>query len=323
MDLSEHILAAVAESGLSERKLSILATGSSDTIRHIRRGAVPRVTTLEALCRVLGLELQIQPGRLPPYEAATPTARPPTEFSESCELPVYEWEGASDEGYRRRPYENTRAPAPADLGDQQAFYLRMPDDSMVPARIGQHEYCLVSPCAKLQADQRAWFRGPTGQEAIKWVMRLSAAGYDLGSWAFDGVGHQKPTAVHWTREGVVDRGVVLAVYREEPAATKPQEPRADWRPDALTELWRSALLGDAPQRVAAELDKAVSVLEETEIQIKRLATRGMISDLHADQVVRVVDDRLQRSVRNMRSAASDRSVRRAVARTPGSVDTER
>ena len=302
MDFREHILAAVAGSNLSERRLSGLATGSTDTIRNIRRGTVPRVTTLEALCRVLGLKLEIRPGRLPPFEEAAPTARPPTQFTDSLELPVYDWEGVSEEAYRQRPYDNSRAPAPVDLGDEQAFYVRMPDHSMVPARIGEHEYCLVSPCAKLQVDRRAWFRGPTGRETIKWVMRLSAAGYDLGSWDLDRTGHQKPTCVRWTRGDVVDRGVVVAVYRYEPAVTKPQEPRADWRPDAMAELWRSALLGDVPEGIAAELDKAVSVLEETEMQIKRLA--GTVSDVHAEHVVRVLDDRLQSSVRSMRSAVS-------------------
>ena len=99
--------------------------------------------------------------------------------------------------------------------------------------------------------------------------------------------------VLWARDEVVDRAVVLAVYREEPAATKPQEPRADWRPDGLAELWRAALLGDVPEEIAAELDKAVSVLEETEMQVKRVAARGTSSDFHAAQVVRVLDDRLR------------------------------
>ena len=44
---------------MSDRQLSMLATGSTDTIRNIRRGANPRTDTLEAICDVLGLELQI------------------------------------------------------------------------------------------------------------------------------------------------------------------------------------------------------------------------------------------------------------------------
>ncbi len=306
MDLREQILAAVAESRLSERRLSVLATGSTDTIRNIRRGSFPRVDTLEALCRVLGLDLQIRPGMLPRPEDGVPTARPPTEFSGSRELPVYDWEDPSEEGYLRRPHSANPAPAPVDLADELAFYLRVPDYSMVPAKIGKDHYCLVSPCAKLQVDQRAWFRGPTGRETVKWVMRLSAAGYDLGSWLLKDGGHQKPTVVHWTQDQVVGRGVVLAVYREEPAVTKPQEPVADWRPDGLAELWRAALLGDVPEEVAAELDEAVSVLEQAEERIKRLAESSPLSDFHAEKVVRVLDSRLQPSVRKIRAAVTSR-----------------
>ncbi len=321
MELREHILAAVAESRLSERRLSVLATGSTDTIRNIRRGSFPRIDTLERLCRVLGLEIQIRPGLLRPHEDAVPAARPPTEFSASRELPVYDWEDRTEEGYLRRSHSAKRAPAPVDLADELAFYLQVPDDSMVPAKIGRNEFCLVSPCAKLEVDRRAWFRGPTGRETVKWVMRLSAGGYDLGSWLLKEGGHQRPTVVHWARDQVVDRAVVLAVYREEPAVTKQQEPRADWRPDGLAELWRGALLGDVPKEIAAELDKAVSILEETEMQVKRVAARGTISDFHAGQVVRVLDNRLQASVRNMRSAVTSRiSPTDAVARPGGDRD---
>ena len=312
MDLREHILAAVAESGLSERKLSMLATGSTDTIRNIRRGAAPRVSTVEALCGVLGLELQIHPGRLVPHENAGSKDPTRTEFTGSHELPVYELVEPSREGYGGRLHDGNRAPAPADLGDEQAFYLRAPDNSMSPAQIGKSDYCLVSPCARLEVDQRAWFRDRTGRETVRWVMRLSAAGFDLGSWDMDGIGHQKPTSVHLARDDIVDRGVVLAVYRDAPVVTTPQEP-VDWRPDALADLWRSALLGGGPEGFVAELDKAVSVLEETEQQLKRLVVRGTVSDVDAERIARVLDQRLQRSVRVMRSAvvSSDRVGRRA------------
>ena len=302
MNIREQLLAAVEKSRLSERRLSVLATGSSDTLRNVRRGSFPRVDTAEAFCRVLGLEMQIGLGLLPRKEDGVPVARRPTEFSGNRKLPVYEWSDPSEEGYLRRPDDAKRAPAPMDMPDLQAFYLRMPDSSMVPARIWKGDYCLVSPCAQLQVDDRAWFRGRTGRETIKWVTRLSAAGYDLGAWGLDEVGHQTPTAVHWRRENVIDRGVLVAVYREEPKATKPLQPVADWRPDSLAELWRSAQFDGALEEMVAHLDKAVSVLEKTEMQIKRLAGNGKISDFHAEVLLRVLDHRLQASVRSIRSS---------------------
>ena len=78
-------------------------------------------------------------------------------------------------------------------------------------------------------------------ETIGWVMRLSPDRYDLGARDPDQGGHQKPRAVLRRREDVVDRGVVVAVYRQEPTTEKPQEPVRDWQPDALAELSRAAL----------------------------------------------------------------------------------
>ena len=302
MRARDKLLAAVGRSRLSERKLSTLATGSTDTIRNIRRGAVPRVDTFEALCQVLGLELQLGPALSGPDDEDALRHRSPPRFSGSRELPVYEWSNRSEEGYLRVREGSSVAPAPEELLDEQAFYVRMPDHSMVPARIWKGDYCLVSPCAQLQVDQRAWFRHPSGRETIKWVMQISAAGYDLAAWDLDEVGHQDPTAAHRNREDVVERGAVLAVYRERPSLTKHLPPVADWRPDPLAELWRSSLLSNALKKVYDDLNQTVSMVEEIEMRIKRLAEQGAISDLHADQLLRVLDYRLRSSLREIRSS---------------------
>ncbi|MCY3757544.1 MAG: S24 family peptidase [Acidobacteria bacterium] len=58
MSFRQHLLDLIDRCGVSDRHLSILATGSSDTVRNIRRGSSPRLDSLEAICRVLGLRLQ-------------------------------------------------------------------------------------------------------------------------------------------------------------------------------------------------------------------------------------------------------------------------
>ena len=58
MSFRHHLLELIDRCGVSDRHLSILATGSSDTVRNIRRGSSPRLDSLEAICRVLGLRLQ-------------------------------------------------------------------------------------------------------------------------------------------------------------------------------------------------------------------------------------------------------------------------
>ena len=302
MDIRSQLLAAVERSRLSERKLSQLATGSSDTIRNVRRGAAPRVDTLEALCRTLGLEVRIRPGPLPPYEDTLPR----TEFTGSRELPIHELTEPSEKGYLRGPEDPDRAPAPSDLSDEQAFYLRMPDHSMVPARIAMNSLCLVYPLDQLQVDHRAWFRDRTGRETIRWVMRISADGFDLGAWDLDEGGHAKPAAVHWRLEDVVGRGVVVAVYREKPVATQTLEPVAKWRPDPASELWRAGLFSDAIRELARKLDETVSALEETDRLIRLRAETGEISEFHATQILRVLDDRLQNTLSAMRSSVIGR-----------------
>lgn len=303
VDIRERLLDAVRKSRLSERKLSLLATGANDTIRNIRRGAVPRADTVEALCEVLGLELQIAPGLTPPADQTAAVPRPPTEFSTQRQLSTYKWTHPSEAGYQ--PHASHNAPAPVDLVDDHAFYVQMPDVSMVPAHIWKHDYCLISPVAQLQVDQRGWFRSAAGRETIRWVMRLPSGGYDLASWELDqegAVGHQKPSAVHWKREDVIDRGVVVAVYRHEPTTGKPQEPVRDWRPDALAELSRAALFSDQFRKVEAEIDRAVAAVEQMETHIRRRAGTVSISPFQAEQILRVLDYRLQHSLHNIREA---------------------
>jgi hypothetical protein len=63
--------------GVSDRRLSMLATGSTDTVRNIRRGSNPRTDTLEAICGVLGIEVHLSPPqdggqKLTPLEMPAP-----------------------------------------------------------------------------------------------------------------------------------------------------------------------------------------------------------------------------------------------------------
>ena len=72
MKVREQLLRLIGGRDVSDRQLSLLATGSTDTIRNIRRGSSPRTDTLEALCDVLGVEIHIGPPR--DDTEASPTA---------------------------------------------------------------------------------------------------------------------------------------------------------------------------------------------------------------------------------------------------------
>lgn len=74
MGFRQRLLETIDRSGASDRRLSLIATGSADTVRNMRRGSSPRLDSLEALCRVLGLQLQA----VPLDEPNPPLKGPPT-----------------------------------------------------------------------------------------------------------------------------------------------------------------------------------------------------------------------------------------------------
>ena len=57
----QRLLKVIGSSGVSDRQLSMQATGSADTVRNMRRGSSPRLDSLEALCHVLGFRLEMVP----------------------------------------------------------------------------------------------------------------------------------------------------------------------------------------------------------------------------------------------------------------------
>ena len=61
----EQLLEAIDRSDMSDRAVSMAATGSTDTVRNLRgkRSQDPKASTIEALCRALGLEFYIGPPR--------------------------------------------------------------------------------------------------------------------------------------------------------------------------------------------------------------------------------------------------------------------
>ena len=94
MKVRDQLLGLIGERDVSDRRLSMLATGSTDTVRNIRRGSSPRTDTLEALCGVLGVEIHVGPPRdaagrekdPPPPISDPPAALAPPEIREALGL---------------------------------------------------------------------------------------------------------------------------------------------------------------------------------------------------------------------------------------------
>ena len=80
--LRQRLLDLIDRSGVSDRGLSMLATGKADTVRNMRRGATPQLDTFEALCRVLGFQLQMVPLDEPDQPpGGVPSVEKPPEWS--------------------------------------------------------------------------------------------------------------------------------------------------------------------------------------------------------------------------------------------------
>jgi hypothetical protein len=277
--LLEVIERALKAQGKSARQASLEATGAPELVRMMRRGHAPSVERVQALCNTLGLEFYVGPPR-----DGTPSEiqddaeralipRPLTSFSSSVELPVRRWAHCSPEGYLT-PAPRTkfdRAPAPVDLVDPHAFYAREPGFTMVPADLEAGNYCLISPCGQLEVGQRVWLRNRTGQETIKWLLELTAAAYELRAWRPPDptTGRQEMIADRWMRDIVVDRGVVLAVYRNEPSVKQKTHRAADWRPERVAARWQRELLD--PKMVRVDLGR--EGVEKPE---------GPLAELHGD-----------------------------------------
>ena len=252
MALKEAEFRALIEQTLRARGVSAIRAARSagisrDAIRAVLRGRSPSFERAAEICRALNLDFHIgppvdasTPGTTPPEtqisEDAEPPAVPLTRFSSSRELPIREWKRCSPEGHLSQAGDSRSAPAPVDLPDSHAFYARAQGHAMVPAGIWPGDYCLISPCAKLEAHQRAWFRQRDELETIKWLVRLPSTCYELVGWEPPGEdGHQKMVAEQWMRADVVDRGVVLAVYRGRPSVERAPFRAPDWRADRVAD----------------------------------------------------------------------------------------
>ena len=269
IDFAEVIRRRLAERGQSKYRAAVNGGLPQDAIRSVLKGHVPRLNRVEQICRALGLELHIGPSRDVQVEADADSAEPSgprTRFDSSVQLPVRVLSPPSPEVYLMEAEEQDQTrPAPVDLDDPQAFYALLHGYSMVPTGIGPADFCLVSPCAKLEPGQRIWLRDRTGREGLRWLIRMTATTYEAAAWQPPKPnGHQDLVAERWERKDVDDRGVILAVYRGWVAASDPARRLPDWQPGRLTGLWR-ALLDEKPELQAAVAEH----LEETASSFSR------------------------------------------------------
>ena len=301
--LHKQLLALIDASPLRDRKISMIACGSPDTIRNIRRGATPRADTVEKLCRVLGMELRLE--RRSEYDAAAAkNAQPLTRFHTTAALQLRSWSCWNRDGALSGPQPPGSAPAPEDCGDPHAFYARLPPGRLEPAGIDAEDVCLVSPCAALRPDTRGWFRKRDGSETAGWIAAMDTGGFTITGWTA-GKGNGTPTPVHerLSRDEIGDRGAITAVYEALPAPGASLGPKAPWEPGPAATLWRIATL-ENNTRLAGLLEE----IDQNEARIRKfgdliqgwIASRA-ISPREGVTIVTALDHRIRQVLRRMES----------------------
>ena len=314
IDFAEAVRRRLAERGQSQYRAALNSGLPQDAIRSVLNGHVPRLNRVEQICRALGLELYIGPPRDVQVEADDgEPSRPLTRFNSSVQLPVRVLSPPSPKVYLVESEEQDRTrPAPVDLDDPQAFYALFHGYSMVPTGIGPADFCLVSPCAKLEPGQRVWLRDRKGREGLRWLIRLTATTYEVAAWQPPKPnGHQDLVPERWERKDVDDRGVILAVYRGWVVPSDPVHRLPDWRPGRLTGLWR-ALFDEEPElqaAVAEHLEETTSSFNKT---IKGWLEQGVVQRSEMQDLLQQIE-----SVKQLAQLLSRRS--EASRKEPGAL----
>ena len=296
--LRESLLALIDRCPLSDRELSLRATGSTDTVRNIRRGGCPRLDTVEALCELLGLDLH--PVRVcDPSPVRVPLPPGPSAFDPAVPLPVRLCAHAERAGVLEPGRVDGSAPAPCSWADTHAFYLLVDAPGVAPAGIAPGDACLVSPAAALEPGQIVWFRFSAGTEAVVWFLGFTSEGFDVAGWS----GTSTPVRTLLRRDALCDRGRVAVVYPHRPAPGAVLRPRPAWTPEPVDLLWRRAVVdGDAAAR---ELRDLVAPVADRVGDVAAFIGRARRSDRFTqgdlDLVHRVVAGLLRRSLLSLDS----------------------
>ena len=228
MDIIEIIRRELERRGTNPFRAAKEAGLPGNAIRYVLDGHEPKVGRLANICDALSLEFYIGPPR---GEAAP--APPALDRFSSVDAPVRGWAKCSIFGELEGEESFPDLPAPEGLDDAGAFYALASGASMSPEGIEPGDYCLISPAAPLAPGARIWLKDMKGRAAIKRLVAEKETSYQLLGWREpDAAGRQVEYRDEWVKSIVVEKGLVLAVYRERPSAANPPPLIPDPRPRA-------------------------------------------------------------------------------------------
>ena len=261
MSIKDLLLELIDKRGLSDRQVSMLATGSTDTVRNIRRGSYPRLDTFEEICRVLELKLHIGPIR--PGDDLTASSPPDWKVLSSREAPHRGIERCNGWGWGKDVPRPDTLPLPQAVGDKDAFWVTATGASMAPEGIESGWLCLVSPATQPVPGDRLWIRDTSGAASIKRLVLIEDDGtLQLRNWRNKPAGQPQSFEDKLFPADIERVHPVVAVFKGKPGS-KHFEHMPDPAAPASTQVAAPpeliALLG-LPE--GASMADAVSTIEE-------------------------------------------------------------
>lgn len=304
--LITELLERIDNSHLSDRKVSMLATDTPDTVRNMRRGANPRLDTLDRICRSLGLEVHLEPSRNVAPASRSASIRK-TLFDKTTILPVRTWNGVSTDGTLTEARETGTAPAPNGWNDPHGFYAIPRNAHLEIAGIEDGDACLVSPATALPVDARAWFRKLDGSETIGWVAGVTTDGFQLVRYAPDAEDRTAtpvPQVVTIRRNEINERGAILAVFETVPTGEGPLEPEPPWIPDAASWLWQSSFINGNPtlRTVIDSMEHPIARLDSIVDMLRKLREDGAISAAETRRIHDAIETVVRRTIEILRTS---------------------
>ncbi|WP_375227544.1 S24 family peptidase [Roseobacter sp. S98] len=206
-ELYELIESRRKELGLTQVEVEKRAFGRArnGSFQNIRRGAWPSFDKLQALAKVLKLELKFG---LPENELLWSSNNAPFRGQAACSM-VGKFASA----------DNAKTlPLPTWLDDERAFWVQASGKSMQAEGIRSGDYCLISPSRQVEIGDRVYLKDMNGKAVIKRLVDIHKDRVELRGWQNPRESAQNDYADAHFLKFVQELYSVVAVFRGQPGS---------------------------------------------------------------------------------------------------------
>ena len=290
----------LARENISVRQAALRAGLPVRSVQGILEGHVPSIERAAEVARALGICFHI--GVLE-SKAGVPLPRGGAgsfhHFVPDIDLAVTGYARCSTMGHLHVQHDLPDLPMPCGLreGDGEAFYVVAKGASMIPEGIEDGDYCLISRNRPCVAGVRVWLKDGQGRACIKRLTGITDTTYQLRGWLDPhATTPHTPYSDEWMIANIVEKGVVLAVYRGKPDAEAPPALIADPKaPPECTPKRQAGRVANDPELVGLLTERIMAVHEETGVEITARRAAMLALQTH-DRMINEVGGRGDRFV---------------------------